>query len=70
MVKIKDLSIGFDGLCDDPYQSGCKEEAIYYRERIWKDKPDEPQYLCQDCYDCLVESYDGFNPDEWEMIEE
>lgn len=53
-----------EDVCSDPYWNGCKESPAKYRNRIWSDPPDTPTFLCQGCFDQMVE--DGhIDPSEW-----
>jgi hypothetical protein len=65
----QDLPFYYDGQCSDPYQDGCKEDAKYYRLRTWLDNPDMPEFLCEDCFDCLVNDGD-IDPSEWKSIKD
>ncbi len=69
MIKISELPCYFRGVCDDPYQNGCDDEARYYKPRIYTDKPDEPEFLCEKCFLQLLEDK-RVSLDDWEMIEE
>lgn len=56
-----------DGLCEDPYQIGCKDEAMYKKIGENREEPDEAVYLCDDCYHAMLD--DGnINEDDWELI--
>lgn len=69
MVKRSELPFYFDGKCDDPFWNGCDDPVMYYRERVSSDKPDCPQFLCEECYEAEIDE-GNINPEEWEMIEE
>lgn len=69
MIKISELPCYFRGVCADPYQNGCKDDAMYYKPRVCTDNPDEPEFLCELCFLALIEQ-GGINADDWEMIEE
>ena len=50
--------------CSDPYCYGCKENAEYHRDRRYSDRPDYPEYLCEECYDAMAFS-GGIDENEW-----
>lgn len=57
----------WDAVCEDPYWDGCKEEAAYVRIGEVRPKPDAPIYLCEACYDAMVDA-GNIDPDEWEPL--
>lgn len=68
VINKSELPFYYDRQCSDPYWDGCKNHAMYYRERIWSDKPDYPQFLCEGCFE--AELSDGnIDPHEWQLIE-
>ena len=68
MIKISELPCYFRGVCDDPYQTGCDDDAMYYKPQVCTDKPDEPEFLCEECFLALIEQ-GGLNSDDWERIQ-
>lgn len=53
--------------CEDPYQNGCKDSAMYYRPKLYSDRPDTPEYLCSGCYIQLAAD-NQINEDEWGFL--
>lgn len=61
------INEGEKSTCGDPYWSGCKEEVMYYRERIWSDALDMLEFLCEDCFHCMKNDK-HIDPDDWKEI--
>ena len=50
--------------CDDPYWTGCKKPAAFKRNRNDDFSPDNPKYLCEECY-MLMMNDESFKAEEW-----
>lgn len=57
----------WDAVCEDPFWDGCKAEAMFVRTGENRPKPDDPIYLCEDCYYAMVDA-GNIDPEEWEEI--
>jgi len=38
-----------------PYRYGCENAAVYHRPRTGNDRPDYPEYLCEECYEAMFD---------------
>lgn len=59
--------------CSDPYKYGCENEAVYHRPKAGSDRQDYPKYLCEECFEAMIEQTEGikwdFKEEEWQVIQ-
>jgi hypothetical protein len=61
LVPMRQTKRGDITRCDDPFWTGCKKPAAYKRVRKDNPKPQEPDYLCEECF-MRMEDDAKFNP--------